>query len=132
MKLTSSVVFVCLILTSCSPGQPAPLEFKPTQNGFGVLVKPTGVDVGPGAALYYKGTNQNPVMVWPYIGTHGYPILYTNDVALLLADKPDDQGRLVNTALIAVKGTGPAMDISHDVLKIAAEKAHQDFNFTLK
>src|SRR5438270_281257 len=127
MKTFFSALLLCAvtILTSC--GQSTAPIFKPTQNGFGVLVKPSGVDVGPGAELYYKGTNQNPVLVWPYLGTHGYPALYTNDVALLLADKPDDQGRLVNTALIAVKGAGPAMDISNDVLKIAADGAHQDF-----
>jgi len=71
-------------------------------------------------------------LVWPCIGTHGYPILYTNDIALLLADKPDEQGRMGGGALIVVQGTGPAMDISEDVLKIAAEQAHVDFTKALK
>ena len=103
------------------------LKFSPTQNGFGVVVKEIGIDSGPGAGLYYKGTNEIPVLVWPCIGTGGYPILYTNDLALLLADKPDDKGRMGNGALIAVQGIEPAMDISDDVLKIAASQTNADF-----
>src|SRR6185369_7196748 len=106
--------------------EPVPKEssFRPIQNGFGVVVKPIGIDNGPDAKLYYQGTNNVPVLVWPHIGTHGYPILYTNDVALLLADKPNERGELGNGALIVDQGVGPAMDISNDVLKIAAEQNH--------
>jgi len=43
--------------------------------------------------------------------------LYTNDIALLLADKPDEQGRMGGGALIVCKELAPAMDISEDVLK---------------
>ena len=72
------------------------------------------------------------MLVWPYIGTHGYPILYTNDIAFLLADKPDDQGRLGHGALIAAQGTGLAMDISQDILRIAAKQSQVDFKKALK
>ena len=119
-----------LVLTQgCKPKSSSSKEdlFSPTQNGFGVVVKQIGIDSGPGAALYYKETNQSPVLVWPCIGTGGDPILYTNDIALLLADKPDEQGYMGNGALIAVEGVGPAMDISQDVLKIASEQNHVDF-----
>jgi hypothetical protein len=128
------VLIICVVLVSCGPKTAPPNEpqFKPTQNGFGVMAQWVGVDTGPGAGLYYKGTNETPVQVWPYIGTHGYPILYTNDIALLLADKPDEQGRLVNCVLVVVHGDEPAMDISDDVLKIAAEQNHVDFYRALK
>jgi len=140
MKTITSCVLVLIaiiaetLLCSCqqSPGTSSPPSFAPTQNGFGVVVKPLEVDSGPGAGLYYKGTNEVPVLVWPYIGTAGYPILYTNDVALLLADKPDYAGRLGHGALIAVQNTGPALDISADVLKLAAEEAHVDFKKALR
>ena len=125
-------IIPCLLLMSCSRGAPAPPTFKPTQSGFGVLVKPIGIDVGPGAALYYKGTNQNRVLVWPTIGTAGYPILYTNDIALMLVDKPDARGEMGNSAVVVVQGVGPAMDISNDVLKLAAEQNHVDFKRALK
>lgn len=107
----------CVLLTSCKQPTDTNKEdaFSPLENGFGVVAKWIGVDSGPGASLYYKGTNETPVLVWPYIGIHGYPILFTNDVALLLADKPDEQGRLSGGALIAVQGVGPAMDIADDV-----------------
>src|SRR6185369_13965336 len=55
----------------------------------------------------------------------------TNDVALLLADKPDEKGRLGSGNIIVVKGTGPPMDISDDVLKIAAEQTRFDFKKAL-
>jgi len=111
---------------------PIESSFRPIQNGFGVVVKPIGIDSCPGAKLYYKGTNDIPVLVWPYIGTHGYPILYTNDIALLLADKPNERGELGTGALIVDQGVGPAMDISKDVLKIAAEQNHGGFARALK
>jgi hypothetical protein len=128
------VLISCVFFVSCEPQETPPkeLQFKPTQNGFGVMAQWVGVDTGPGAALYYKGTNETPVLVWPYIGTHGYPILYANDTALLLADMPDEEGRLVNSVLIAVQGIGPAMNISDDVLKIAAKQNQVDFNRALK
>ena len=90
-----------------------------------------GIDSGPGAKLYYKGTNETAALVWPRIGTHGYPLLYTNDIVFLLADKPDEQGIGVG-ALIVVQGIGPAMDISQDVLKIVAEENHVDFKKALR
>jgi hypothetical protein len=128
------LLFPCTFFVSCQPKTSSPKEaqFKPTQNGFGVMVQWVGIDTGPGAELYYKGTNETPVQVWPCIGTGGDPILYTNDIVLLLADKPDDQGRMGNGALIVVQKTGPAMDISDDVLKIAAEQAHVDFKNMLR
>jgi hypothetical protein len=131
LLLLLALVVLC---NSCEPKASSPKEssFRPIQNGFGVVVQPMGIDSGPGAKLYYKGTNENPVLVWPCIGTAGYPILYTNDIALLLADKPDERGYLGNGALIAVQGTGPAMDISDDVLKIAAEQKHVDFKKALR
>lgn len=129
---TNTIIFICLVITSCSRGQSGTATFKPTQNGFGVLVAPIGVDVGPGAALYYKGTNQKPAMVWPSIGTAGYAILYTNDIALMLADKPNARGEMGASALVVVRGVGPAMDISNDVLKLAAEQNHVDFKRALK
>ena len=128
------VVLSFVLLVACKPQVPPPQQspFRPLQNGFGVVTQPIGVDTGPGAKLYYKGTNEPPVLVWPYIGTHGYPILYSNDIALLLADNADAQGRLVLGALIVVQGTGPAMDISDDVLKIASEQTHADFQRALQ
>ena len=124
------MLFAFLVLTLGCERKKA--SFVPLENGFGVVVQAIGIDTGPGAELYYKGTNESPVLVWPYIGTSGYPILYTNDIALLLADKPDDQGRLGHGALIAVRGTGPAMDISKDVLQIAAKQAQVDFRKALR
>ncbi|SRR6266480_2864381 len=135
MKQHAIVVFFSFVLlVSCKPKGTSPkaLGYRPTQNGFGVVVQEIGIDSGPGAKLYYKGTNITPVLVWPSIGTAGYPILYTNDVALLLADKPDAKGYLGGSALIAVQGRGPAMDISNDILKIAADQAHVSFRTALK
>lgn len=106
--------------------------YRPTQNGFGVMIQSTGTDKGPAAQLYYKGTNVTPILVWPYIGTWGDPILYSNDIAILLADKPDEQGRLGSGNIIAVQGVGPAMDISDDLLKISAEQSNFDFSAALK
>lgn len=122
------------LLGCCGKSQPVSSEpsFRPLQNGFGVVVRPIGIDTGPGAKLYYKGGNKNPVLVWPFIGTRGFPILYTNDIALLLADKPNSQGHLGNAALVVDQGVGPAMDISKDVLKIAAEQNGVDFGRALK
>jgi hypothetical protein len=117
---------VLTLLVSCKPAS-KPNSFSPTQNGFGVAVQAAGVDSGPGAKLYYRGTNETPTLLWPCIGTHGYPLLYTNDIVLLLADKPDEQGRMGSGALIVAQGTGPAMDISAEVLAIAAEQAQVDF-----
>jgi hypothetical protein len=123
-----------LLLDSCSENESSskPASFRPLQNGFGVVVQPMGVDSGPGAKLFYKGTNEMPVLVWPYIGTAGDPILFSNDIALLHADKPDSNGYLGNNALIADQGVGPAMDISDDVLEIAALQSHLDFATALK
>lgn len=120
---------ILAILVSCKPKEELPnkLGYSPTQSGFGVVVKEIGIDSGPGAGLYYKGTNETPTLVWPCIGTGGYPILYTNDIALLLADKPDARGYMGNGALIAGQGTGFAMDISDDILKIAASQKNADF-----
>src|SRR4051812_24724213 len=103
-KRVLKYLILCFLLVSCS-FQPMPKEssFSPTQNGFGVMVKWIGIDSGPEAKLLYKGTNDIPVLVWPFIGTHGYPILYTNDVALLLADKPDEKGRFGNGVLILTR-----------------------------
>jgi hypothetical protein len=101
------------------------------QNGFGVVVQQMGIDSGPAAALYYKGTNQNPVLVWPCLGTSGYPILFTNDIALMIATKPTPEGHMGNRALIVVQGNGPAMDISDDVLKLAKVQTDADFKKTL-
>ena len=129
-KLFVPLLFAFLVLTQgCEQKSISSkeIEFRPLQNGFGVMVQQIGIDSGPGAKLYYKGTNETPVLVWPYIGTHGYPILYTNDIAFLLADKPDGEGRLVICSLIVVQGVGPAMDISDDVLKIAASQTNADF-----
>jgi len=133
-KFISSFFLLPIILSSCSPSESSPPKstFSPLQNGFGVVVQAIGIDSGPGAKLYYKGTNVIITLVWPYIGTHGYPILYTNNIALLLADKPDSHGYLGNGALIVIQGTGPAMDISDEVLKIAAEQNHVDFDRALK
>ena len=136
-KLGSFVIllFSFLILTQgCEPKSSSPIKpkFSPTQNGFGVVVQEIGIDSGPGAGLYYKGTNEIPILVWPCIGTAGYPILYTNNIALLLADKPDELGRMGNGALIAVQAFGPAMDISDDVLKVAVEQNHVNFKEALK
>ena len=91
-----------------------------------------GIDTGPGAELYYKGTNDNPVLVWPYIGTYGAPISYDNDVALLLADKPDSAGDFGATVLIAVQGAGPPMDVSDDILQIVARQSNVDFKRALR
>ena len=122
-------MFVFLALTQgCEPKSSS---FSPTQNGFGVVAQWVGIDSGPAAQFYYKGTNESPVLVWPMIGTHQYPILYTNDIAFLLADKPNEQG-IGGGALIVVQGVGPAMDISQDVLKIVAEQAHVDFKKALR
>jgi len=52
-------------------------------------------------------------------------------MALLLADKPNNEG-ISGGALIAVQGTGPAMDISADLLKIGAEQAHVEFKRALR
>jgi hypothetical protein len=132
-KLELNVLFLCLLLVSCSM-EPVPNDspFRPTQNGFGVVVKPIGIDSGPLAKLYYKGTNNIPMQVWPFIGTRGDPILYTNDIALLLAEKPDIHGEFGYARLIVDQGVGPAMDISNDLLKIAAEQNHVDFARALK
>ena len=108
------------------------MEFSPLQNGFGVVVQQMGVDSGPGAKLYYKGTNETPTLVWPCIGTAGDPILYTNDIAFLVATKPDEQGHMGGSAFILVQASSPAMDISENVLKIAAEQAHVDFRKALR
>ena len=135
MKQHLFVVIVSfLLLASCKPKDSSPNEirYSPTQNGFGVVVQSIGVDSGPGAKLYYKGTNEIPALVWPCIGTHGDPLLYTNDIVFLLADLPDDQGRMGGGALIVSQGVGPAMDITEDILKIAAEQAHVDFKKALK
>jgi len=123
----------CGVLVGCKPKENSinATKFSATQNGFGVVVQSIGVDSGPGAKLYYKGSNETAVLVWPRIGTHGYPILYTNDMALLLADKPNNEG-ISGGALIAVQGTGPAMDISADLLKIGAEQAHVEFKRALR
>ena len=122
-------MFVFLALTQgCEPKSSS---FSPTQNGFGVVAQWVGIDSGPAAQFYYKGTNESPVLVWPMIGTHQYPILYTNDIAFLLADKPNEQG-IGGGALIVVQGVGPAMDISQDVLKIVAEENHVDFKKALR
>ena len=134
--LVSILTFLgCLILFSgCKPAAPVKqaAAFRPLQNGFGVVAKWVGVDSGPGASLFYKGTNETPVLVWRDIGTHGYPILYTNDIALLMADKPDEQGRLGGGALIAVQGTGPAMDISYDLLHLYSAKSNVDFSVLVR
>lgn len=125
----------CLILFSgCKPKpatKPTPI-YRPLQNGFGVVAKWVEVDSGPGASLYYKGTNETPVLVWRDIGTRGYPIFYTNDIALLLADKPDEQGRLGGGVLVAVQGTGPAMDISYDLLHRYSTKSNADFSVLMR
>lgn len=123
-----------LFLNSCRPAESTPKKpsFSPLQNGFGVVVQEMGIDSGPGAKLYYKGTNENPVLVWPYIGTWGDPILFTNDIALLHADIPDEQGSLGGSALIVAQGPSLAMDISKDVLKIAAEQSQVDFKKALR
>jgi len=123
-----------VLWTSCKPSQPTfkKISFSPTQNGFGVVVQNLGVDTGPGAQLYYKGTNNSPILVWPYIGTWGDPIIYSNDIALLLADKPDEAGRLGHGALICIQGTGPALEISADVLKTACDQNLIDFRKALR
>jgi hypothetical protein len=129
-----SVLCAVFLMAACSRMAPAPKEtpFHPTENGFGVVAQWIGIDVGPAAQLYYKGTNDIPVMVWPFIGTRGYRILYSNDIALLLCDKPNNKGEFDKGVLIAAQGVGPAMDISKDVLKIAAEQNHVDFARALK
>ncbi len=135
IKLFIPLLFAFLVLTQgCEPKSSSSKEssFSPMQNGFGVVVHEIGIDSGPGAKLYYKGTNEEPVLVWPCIGTHGDPLLYTNDIVFLLADKPDGQGRTGGGALIVVQGTGPAMDITGNVLKIAVEQAHVDFKIALQ
>ena len=129
----ATISLVCLALTGCKPtpaAKPSP-NYRPLQNGFGVVAKWVGVDSGPGASLCYKGTNETPVLVWRDIGTHGYPILYTNNIALLLADKPDKQG-IGESALIAVQGIGPAMDISYDLLHLYSSKSNADFSMLVR
>src|SRR5438552_2541400 len=108
-------LFPILLLASCGEIETAPKEsaFRSTQNGFGVVVRPIGIDSGPQAKLYYTDTHNNPVLVWPFIGTRGYPILYTDDIALLLAEKPNQNGHFDKGALIVDQGVGPAMDISN-------------------
>jgi hypothetical protein len=133
-KGVSNLIFPLFLLVSCGKMEPVPNEspFSPTRNGFGVVVKPMGIDSGPQAKLYYKGTNNVPVLVWPFIGTRGYPILYKNDVALLLAEKPNNRGEFEHARIIVDQGIGPAMDISNDLLKIAASQNHVDFARALK
>ena len=114
-----------------APVKQAP-AFSPLQNGFGVAAQWVGVDSGPGASLYYKGTKETPVLVWRDIGTGGDPILYTNDIALLSAQKPDEQGRLGGSVLIAVQDTGPAMDISYDLLHLYSARSNVDFSMLVR
>src|SRR3954466_2999596 len=96
-KRVLKYLILCFLLVSCS-FQPMPKEssFSPTQNGFGVMVKWIGIDTVAPAKLLYKGTNDIPVLVWPFIGTHGFRFLYTSDVALLLANVPDEKNRVLN------------------------------------
>jgi hypothetical protein len=134
IKLLVPLLLAFLVLTQgCEPKSSSTKKssFSPTQNGFGVVVHEIGIDSGPDAKLYYKGTNERPALVWPSIGTHGYPLLYTNDIVFLLADKPNEQG-IGGGVFIVVQGTGPAMDITADVLKIIAEQMSVDFKKSLQ
>ena len=74
MKPQVVFAFLCFVVfVSCKPKGTSPKElgYHPMHNGFGVVVKSIGIDSGPGAKLYYKGTNENPSLVWPCIGTWG-------------------------------------------------------------
>jgi hypothetical protein len=124
-KLFVPLIFAFLVLTQgCGERQP---DFKPISGGFGVVTKWVGVDSGPGAALFYKGNESKPVLIWPFLGLNEEPMLFTNDMAFFVGDIPDNQGRFGDAVYIAVQAPGPALDVSEDILKLWAESKKLDF-----
>ena len=86
-----------------------------------------GIDSGPGGELYFKDKNSKLTLIWPFLGTGGDPMLFTNDMAFFIADMPDEQGRLGSGECFAVQAPGPALDVSEDILKLWAEANNLKF-----
>jgi hypothetical protein len=100
-------------------------DFVPLQGGFGTVTKWVGIDSGPGAALYYKGNQSKPSLIWPYL-VDG-PLLFTNDMVFFIGAAPDTQGALVYDLYLTAQAPGPAIDVSEDLLMFWAESNHIDF-----
>ena len=125
INLLIPLLFAFLVLMQgCEEKQS---DFQPIYGGFGVAAKWVGVDSGPGAELYFKDQNSKLTLIWPFLGTSGYPMLFTNDMAFFIADMPDEQGRLGSGVYFAVQATGPALDVSEDLLKFWTESKKLDF-----
>jgi hypothetical protein len=122
INLPVPLLFAFLVLMQgCGEKQP---DFRPISGGFGVATKWVGVDSGPGAALFYKGNQSKPALIWPFLTDD---LFFTNDMVFFIGDVPDDQGRLGSGFYFAAQAPGPAMDISEDILKLWAESNHLDF-----
>jgi hypothetical protein len=100
-------------------------DFVPLQGGFGVVTKWVGIDSGPSAALYYKGNQSKPTLIWPFLT--GGPLLFTNDMVFFVGAAPDAQGALTYNFYFAAQAPGPAINVSEDLLKYWAESNHLDF-----
>jgi hypothetical protein len=117
-----SILFLCV--QGCGQKHS---DFVPLQGGFGVITKWVGIDSGPSVALYYKGNQSKPTLIWPFFGPSSGEILITNDMVFFVADMPDEQGRVGSGAYFAVQAPGPVLDVSEDLLKLWAESNHLDF-----
>jgi hypothetical protein len=102
-------------------------DFQPLAGGFGFRTKWLGIDSGPGAALYYKGQQSEPALIWPFLGPASGPIQITNDMAFFRASAPNANGELVYPVFIPVQAPGPALDVTDDLLKLWAESQKIDF-----
>ena len=103
-------------------------DFQPLSGGFGVATKWVGIDSGPGAKLYFKDNKSKLTLIWPFLGTRGYHMQFTNDMAFFIADMPDELGRMGTGVYLAVQAPGPALDVSEDLLKLWAESHKLDFD----
>ena len=120
------MLFTFLVLTQGCEKQES--DFQPLSGGFGVVTKAIGIDSGPGAKLFYKDASGKLTLIWPFFGLNEEPMLFTNDMAFLVGDMPDDKRRFGGSVIyLAVQAPGPALDVSEDILKLWAESEKLDY-----
>jgi hypothetical protein len=120
------LIGVALVLTQGCGDKES--DFHPLSGGFGVVATRGGIDSGPAAKLYYKDNKSKLTLIWPFLAPRGEPMQFTNDMIFLIADMPDELGRLGTGVYLAVQAAGPALDVSEDLLKLWSESNHVDFD----
>jgi len=129
----SAVVLLCLCLTGCASRSVEPLgsgyeEVTYTRNS---ISEPSAHQI----ALQYRDANGKQTMVWPSL--YGVKEVIKGDVAIFvgnIADEPPlaDEPRGTMPRLFAVRGAGPPLDITKEVLWHWSQKPEKNFGETLE